>query len=337
MQFAHKILLALLALIPLLLVLYRWRERRRGTLVFSDISPFRDIPATGAVRHRHILIALRVVAVAALVVAFARPQSTSKTEQVYTEGIDIVLALDASGSMEAEDFRPKNRFEAARDVISDFIEQTSNNRLGLVIYASNAYTQCPLTLDYSVLLNILDRTHLGMIDNQSTAIGMAIATSVNRLKKSEAKSKVVILLTDGRNNKGEIDPVTAARIASTFGIKIYTIGMGREGGAPMYVDHPLMGRVVARDPRTGEIRMHEEPDEDTLVEIARITGGRYFRATDEKKLMRIYDDIAAMEKSKIKTEQKINYTEYFQYPLLAAIALLALELALGATRFRTLP
>ncbi len=336
MQFAYKILLALLALLPLLALLYRWRERRRGTLVFSDISVFKDIPATGAVRHRHILIVLRLLAVAALIVAFARPQSTSKTEKIYTEGIDIILALDASGSMKAEDFRPKNRFQAAKDVISDFIGHTNNNRLGLVVYASNAYTQCPLTLDYSVLLNILDRTTLDMLDGKSTAIGMAIATSVNRLKKSKAKSKVIILLTDGRNNKGEIDPITAARIAATFGIKIYTIGMGKEGGAPMYVDHPVLGRIVARD-ANGEIMMYEEPDEDTLVEIARITGGRYFRATDEKKLTRIYEDIASMEKSKIKTEQKINYTEYFQYPLLAALLLLALELVLGMTRFRTLP
>jgi Ca-activated chloride channel homolog len=334
MRFANAIFFSALVLVPLTIAAYFYRERRRGGILFSDVSPFRSIPPSKSLRLRHALPVLRALAIVALVIALARPQSTHKTEAFSTEGIDIVLSLDLSGSMKAEDFKPKNRFEAAKQVIKDFIGMNSSNRLGLVAYSAQAFTQCPLTLDYSVLLNILDQTKMGMIED-GTAIGMAIATSVNRMKNSIAKSKVIILLSDGRNNRGEIDPQTAAQIAHSFGIKIYTIGMGKEGGAPVPVDDPVFGRTYARNP-DGSLDM-EEPDEDTLIEIARITGGRYFRATDENKLKEIFKDIASMEKSKIKTEYKVRFTEYFQYFLLPGIALLILEALLAATRFRTTP
>jgi len=334
MQLANPILLLTLVLVPLVVALYVYRERRRGSLLFSDISVFKKIRASRAIKLRHIIMILRVIAVLAIVLALARPQSTTKTEQLYTEGIDIILTLDVSGSMKNEDFKPKNRFQAAKDVIAEFVGDTRNNRLGLVMYAAESYTQCPLTLDYSVLLNILDQLEIGMINENATAIGMAIATSVNRLKDSDAKSKVIILLTDGKNNSGEIDPFTAARIAKSLGIKIYTIAMGKED-TPVYIDHPIFGKQVARNP-DGTI-MYDSPDEDTLIEVARITGGKFFRATDKEKLSDIYSDIAEMEKSKIRTEHKINYKEYFQYLLLPAIGLLLLEGILASTRFRIVP
>lgn len=334
MQLANGIFLIAALLIPLGVALYFRAEKRRGSLVFSDIAPFKAMGASPMLKLRHIAIILRVIAVAMIVVALARPQSTTKTQTLHTEGIDIMLTLDASGSMQNKDFKPLNRFEAAKEVISQFISQTKDNRLGLVLYATNAYTQCPLTLDYSVLLNILDRTNLEMIDNKRTAIGLAIATAVNRLKDSDAKSKVIILLTDGQNNAGEIHPFTASKLAKTFGIKIYTIAMGKEN-SPVMIQDPIFGERPARNP-DGSL-VYDNPDVDTLAEIARLTGGRFFRATDEKKLAEIYSDIAKMEKSKIKTEQKINYTEYFQLFLLPAIGLLLLELVLTYTRFRVTP
>lgn len=334
MQLSNGIFLIALVLAPLAVLLYIRGEKRRGSILYSDITPFKAMPSSQILKLRHLLIILRVVAIVLIVLAVARPQSTSKTQTLHTEGIDIMLTLDASGSMKNKDFKPLNRFEAAKAVISQFISQTKDNRLGLVLYATNAYTQCPLTLDYSVLLNILDRTDLEMINNTSTAIGLAIATAVNRLKDSDAKSKVIILLTDGQNNAGEIHPYTASNLAKTFGIKIYTIAMGKEN-SPVMVEDPIFGERPARNP-DGSL-VYDNPDVDTLAEIARITGGRFFRATDEEKLLQIYNDIALMEKSKIKTEQKINFTEYFQLFLLPAIGLLLLETVLSYTRFRITP
>lgn len=334
MQLANGIFLIAMLLAPLGALLYFRAEKRRGSIIFSDITPFRAMGSSPILKLRHIAVFLRVIVIALVVIALARPQSTTKTQTLHTEGIDIMLTLDASGSMQNKDFKPLNRFEAAKEVISQFISQTKDNRLGLVLYATNAYTQCPLTLDYSVLLNILDRTTLEIIDNKSTAIGLAIATAVNRLKDSDAKSKVIILLTDGKNNAGEIHPFTASKLAKTFGIKIYTIAMGKDN-TPVMIQDPIFGERPARNP-DGSL-VYDNPDVDTLAEIARLTGGRFFRATDEKKLAQIYSDIAKMEKSKIKTEQKINYTEYFQMFLLPAIGLLLLELVLSYTRFRVTP
>lgn len=334
MQFANKICFIALALIPLAALLYMRGDRRRGTVVFSDIAPFKAMPSSAGLKLRHILLILRIACIVFMIVALARPQSTSKTQTLHTEGIDIMLTLDASASMKNKDFKPLNRYQAAKKVISEFVGGTRDNRLGLVMYATNAYTQCPLTLDYSVLLNILDRLELDQIENNSTAIGLAIAAAVNRLKDSGAKSKVIILLTDGNNNAGEIHPFTAARLAATFGIKIYTIAMGKEN-TPVMVNDPILGEVPARNPDGSLI--YDNPDVDALAEIARLTGGSFFRATDEKKLASIYSDIAAMEKSKIKTEQKVNYTEYFQLLLLPAIGLLVLEIVAATTRFRITP
>jgi Ca-activated chloride channel family protein len=236
--------------------------------------------------------------------------------------------------MRAEDFKPQNRIDAAKQVIKKFIKGRKNDRLGLVVFASQSFTQCPLTLDYGALLNFLDQVHIGMIED-GTAIGMGLVNCVNRLKDSKAKSKVVILLTDGVNNRGKIDPITAARIAEAMDIKVYTIGVGKEGGAPIPIDHPIFGKIYARNP-DGSLIM-TQIDEETLKTIANITGGRYFRATNERKLAQIYEDIGKMEKTKIKVKEYMKYKELFGYFLFPATLLLLAEVVLSNTRFRKIP
>jgi Ca-activated chloride channel family protein len=258
----------------------------------------------------------------------ARPQSGEKGEEILTEGVDIILAIDVSSSMKAEDFKPKNRLHVAKQVVADFIRGRKNDRLGMVVFAAKSFTQCPLTLDYGILLSFLDQIDIGMIED-GTAIGMALATCVNRLRDSDAKSKVVILLTDGINNRGEIDPITAAKTAKAMGVKIYTIGAGKRGSALYPVDDPIFGRRY--------VRMPVEIDEETLQEIARLTGGRYYRATDGEALANIYREIGEMEKTEIKTKEYIRYTELFWYFLLPAMVLLGAEIVLANTRFRKIP
>ncbi len=329
-DFADPWYLLLLLLLPVMGWWY-WQVLRRqnGKLKYSDVGLFRQTHATLKRRLYHGLFALRMLAVALLILALARPQSSSKEQEISTEGVDIVLALDVSSSMLSEDFKPHNRLEAAKLVAKDFIKERHNDRLGLVVFAGESFTQCPLTLDYGVLLSLLDQVKIADRDWDGTAIGMGIINAVNRLRDSKAKSKVIILLTDGVNNSGQIDPTTAAQIAQAFNIKIYTIGAGKRGTAMYPVDDPILGRHYV--PRPVEI------DEQSLRKIASVTGGEYFRATDTEKLKEIYREIGEMEKTKIKVKEYTRYQEYFLYFLLAGLGLLLLELVLSNTYFRKIP
>lgn len=329
MRFANTYFLILLLIIPVMVYRYLYGKRARvGSIRFSDLGTVKRIRRSRSLRLRHSLIVLRALVIALLVLAMARPQSGERGEEILTEGVDIILAIDVSSSMKAEDFKPKNRLHVAKRVVAEFIRGRKNDRLGMVVFAAKSFTQCPLTLDYGILLNFLDQVEIGIIED-GTAIGMAIATCVNRLRDSEAKSKVVILLTDGINNRGEIDPITAAKTAQATGVKIYTIGAGKRGSALYPVDDPIFGRRY--------VRMDVEIDEASLREIARITGGKYFRATDGEALARIYREIAEMEKTEIKTKEYIRYTELFWYFLIPAMVLLGGETVLANTRFRKIP
>jgi Ca-activated chloride channel family protein len=267
-----------------------------------------------------------MLAIVVIVVALARPQSTSQGENVYTEGIDIALLLDISGSMLAEDFQP-NRIQAAKEVALRFVDGRAHDRIGLVVFAGQSFTQCPMTLDYRVLKNLLRQVKPGMVED-GTAIGMAIAQGVNRLKDSKAKSRVMILLTDGVNNRGEIDPVTAAQIAQTYDLRIYTIGVGTVGEAPYPVQTPWGIRYQ---------NIPVDVDEKTLQKIAELTGGQYFRATSNRALQQIYDEIDELEKTRIEVTTYRSVAELF-YPWAAlGLALLLVEFLLRGTYLRKGP
>ena len=335
MFFSTPIILGLLAVLPALLWWYRRQaKRRRGGLQFSDVSVVNRLKPASVLKYRHVPFALRAAAIGLAILALARPQTGTEGAEVLTEGIDIVLALDVSGSMGAEDYKPRNRLYVAKNVISDFIRERRNDRIGMVVFAGRSFTQCPLTLDYDVLLSLLDQVEIGLTED-GTAIGMGIANSVNRLRHSSAKSKVVILLTDGVNNTGAIDPITAAKAARILGIKIYSIGIGKEGGAPIPVDDPVLGRTYARN-RDGSLAL-TEIDEETLRGVASITGGFYFKATDAEMLSHIYQRIDALERTEMKVIAYSRYTELFGYFLLPAMFLVLAEILLSHTRLRRLP
>ncbi|HEX9639403.1 MAG TPA: VWA domain-containing protein [Acidobacteriota bacterium] len=329
-RFADPAWLALLVLAPLpLMMALRARFQRRAALRFSDLGVMRSVPLGFALKLRALLPALRALAIALLVLGFARPQAGEHEEELVSEGVDILLALDVSGSMSAEDLqRGKNRLEVVKRVVADFVQSRTQDRLGMVIFAGRAYLQCPLTLDSGVLLTLLDSVEIGSIED-GTAIGMAIVSCANRLRESPAKSKVVILLTDGVNNRGEIAPLTAAELAKAVGVKIYTIGAGTRGSALFPVDDPLLGRRY--------VRLPVEIDEEVLRQVARITGGRYFRATNKQALEQIYAEIGRLEKTEVEVKHYTRTTELFPLFLIGALALVGLEAGLGATRFRTLP
>lgn len=334
-RFADPWFLLLLPGLGALVYLYLRRQKGgRGSIRYSDISRLRGIPQSAAVRLRHSVFVLRMAVLALLVLALARPQQGRRESEIITRGVDIILCLDISSSMTAEDFKPQNRFQAAKQVMKDFIHNRKNDRIGMVVFSAESFTQCPLTLDYGVLLEFVDKVQIGMIED-GTAIGNAIATCVNRLRDSAAKSKVVILLTDGENNRGEVDPVTAAKAASAMGVKIYTVGAGKEGGAPIPYTHPLFGKQYLRNP-DGTLYL-TRIDEASLQEIARITGARYYRATNTKKLQEIYHEIGELEKTRIKTKEYMNFDERFFVFLAAALGLLVLEIVLANTRFRKIP
>jgi Ca-activated chloride channel homolog len=326
-QFANPELLWLLLLIPLLTAWHVWKQSAlTATIRHSSLAAFEGLPGSWRVRLRFIPFALRMAALGFLIVAFARPQTSARGENVYREGIDITIALDISGSMLAEDFRP-NRLEAAKKVGEDFILARESDRIGLVIFAGESFTQCPLTTDYTVLVDLLRKVKTGYLQD-GTAIGEGIANAVNRMKDSKSKSKVMILLTDGVNNMGSIDPATAAEIARTFGIRVYTIGVGTRGMAP-YPFKTVYG--IQYQPVPVEI------DEDMLRQVAQITGGQYFRATGNKKLVEIYDEIDKLERTKIEVTEFHRYTELFYDYLLAGLLLLISELALSWFVFRKIP
>jgi len=310
------------------LVLWYWKRNKKLSpdVTFSSFKILDEIKPTLKERLIHIPFVLRTIAIALLILALARPQSFSSGENVYTEGIDIAILLDISGSMLAEDFKP-NRLDAAKDVIDEFIQGRTSDKIGLVVFAGKSFTQCPLTIDYSVLRNLLGDIESGMIED-GTAIGLAIANGVNRLKDSKAKSKILILLTDGVNNAGEVDPITAANIAQTFGIRIYTVGVGTKGKAPYPFKTPL-GIQYQMVP--------VEIDEAILQQVADITDGYYFRATDNKKLEEIYKEIDKMEKTRVEITSYRNAKELFYNLASLALLLLLLEMILTRTYLRKLP
>ncbi|MBI5473083.1 MAG: VWA domain-containing protein [Ignavibacteriae bacterium] len=328
MQFANPEFLYALLIIPLIVFWYiRRYKNATSDIRYSSLRPFAEMKATTKERLRHVPFILRLLVIAVLIVALARPRSTSQGENVYTEGIDIVLLFDISGSMLARDLSP-NRIEAAREVMMKFIDGRTNDRIGLVIFSGESFTQCPMTLDYRVLKNQLAAVKQGIIED-GTAIGMAIAQGVNRLKESKAKSKVIILLTDGVNNRGEIDPLTATQIAQTFGIRVYTVGVGTaKGEAPFPVQTPFGERIQF---------MPVDVDEKTLTKIAELTDGQYFRATNNRTLRQIYDDIDELEKTRIEVRSYRSYSELFYDWAGLALVALALELILSNTYFRKLP
>ena len=332
-RFESPWFLSLLLLLPVLaawpVLARRWA--RPAGLRYADVRRAITARRSWRVTARPMLNMARIVALAFIIVAVARPQTGQAREIVKGEGVDIALALDISGSMASLDFEPQNRLEAAKVVISDFVQGRPYDQIGLVVFASNAFSQSPPTTDHNVLLRLLERTELATdlgIDD-GTAIGMGLANAGNMLKDSDAKSKVIILLTDGVNNAGEIDPLTAADAAEALGLRVYTIGMGRPGEVPVpTVD--LFGR---------EQIVYQESvlDEATLQEIAARTGGRYYRAQDTSALKEIYDEINSLEKSQVEVERFTRYQELMGWFLIPALALVASEMALRKTVFRKLP
>ncbi|NLE00247.1 MAG: VWA domain-containing protein [Fibrobacter sp.] len=325
--------LFLLFWIPMIFVYVRRERKFRPAVRFSDLSMIKKMPVSFFVRARHILLVLRLAGTGLLVVALARPQEGRTDEEVSTEGVDIMLVLDISESMRALDFKPANRLAVAKETIKEFIHKRQHDRIGMVVFGARSFTKCPLTLDYSVLDQFIDGITFTSFSYQ-TAIGTAIATAANRLKDSPAKSKVMILLTDGANNAGEIPPVSAARAAHELGIKIYTIGVGKEGQVPMPVQmkNPFTGEVVE------QVQMvQSDLDVSTLEEIATLTNGKFFRARNEESLKSVYDMIDKLEKTEIKTKIYTSYEERFYPWLWAGFFVLLLELLLQNSRFRRIP
>ncbi len=326
-DFAQPGLLWFLLIVPIMLGWYLFKHNKnQASLTLSTISGVDSVRKSWRVYLRHVPFAIRLLAIATLIVVLARPQSTSSWENISTEGIDIVLALDISSSMLAEDFKP-NRLEASKDVAMEFIAGRPNDRIGLVVFSGESFTQCPLTTDHAVLMNLFQDLKSGMIED-GTAIGLGLATAVSRLEESTAISKVIILLTDGVNNQGEIAPITAAEIAKTYGVRVYTVGVGSRGKAP-YPVRTAFGVQYQN--------MDVNIDEEALQEIARMTDGRYFRAINNDKLKDIYQEIDQLEKSKIEVREVSRKTEEYWWLAVLAGALLMIELLLRITLFRTNP
>lgn len=315
-----------LVLIPMIAYYVFLQGKSRVEFKYSSVASSEGAEANIKAKLIHLPFVLRMLAVSLLIVVLARPQSTSSWQDVTTEGIDIVMAIDISGSMQAEDLKP-NRLEASKKVAKTFIGNRPNDRLGLVIFAGESFTQCPLTTDHSVILNLFDDVKSGMLED-GTAIGMGLATSVKRLKDSEAISKVVILLTDGDNNSGSIAPATAAEIAKEFGVRVYTIGVGTRGTAPFPQVDPFG--------RTRYVDMEVNINEELLTRIADMTDGKYFRATDNESLEAVYKEIDELERSKIDVTEYRKRKEEFLPFAIAALLLLACEVLLRQTVLRSI-
>lgn len=325
LSFAHPLLL--LVLIPLIgFLLMRWRKRD-ATMKLSSLNPALARKA-GMIGMDRMMLLFHFVPLFLLVVAIARPRRGMTKTEVTSYGVDIVIAMDVSGSMEAVDFKPKNRLHVAKEVAEDFIKGRKTDRIGLVLFARFAYMQCPLTTDHGVVIELLRKAHIGMIED-GTAIGLGLAQACDRLKRSKADSRVVILLTDGRNNSGEIEPQTAVKIAKALGVKVYTIGAGKPGEALRPVDHPLFG--------TRYVKVPDELDETLLKYIAQETGGAYFRAKDPEGLVSIFKTIDKMEKSEIKVHSYVNYREFFRPLILCGLGILLIGMVLSSSRFLKFP
>lgn len=328
MHFASPYYLWLLTLLVPMIGYYVWRTLQGGAAIqISSVAGVMRAPRTVRYYLRHLPFALRAAAFALLVVALARPQDVEQNVRTNAEGIDIMLAIDVSGSMLARDFKP-DRITAAKEVAGSFIADRYGDRIGLVAFAGEAFTQSPLTTDQSTLQTLLARIRSGLIED-GTAIGNGLATAINRLRESDAKSKVIILLTDGVNNQGQIAPMTAAEIAKAQGIRVYTIGVGSEGMAP-YPAIDMFGNLTF-------VNQKVEIDEKVLKAISDMTGGKYFRATDKDKLKAVYNEINQLEKSKIEVTEHISYHELFLTWVLAALGLLIAEFLLSNLVLKRIP
>ncbi len=326
MSFANPEYLFLLLLLLPIVGWYIYELRKSDASVqVSDTRVLAAQPKSIRIWLLHVPFVLRIAVITLISIALARPQLTNKWSSQSTEGIDIMMALDISGTMLAEDLRP-NRLEAAKKVASDFVIARPNDQIGLVVFAGESFTQCPLTTDHAVLVNLFKSVEYGMVED-GTAIGLGLANAVNRMKDSETKSKVIILLTDGSNNRGDIDPQTAAEIAKTYGIRVYTIGVGSYGQARVPVQTPIGKQYITMD---------NEFDETTLRSIAETTGGQYFRAKDNTSLKAIYDQIDQMEKTKLRVREFSKHTENFMPFLYAALICLLLELIIRYFVIRTI-
>ena len=320
LEFGSPWVLVLLLFMPAWWV---WRRRRKpAAIVFSRVGILASGPRAGRAIARALVIARNLVLIG-LIIALARPRSAGRAEQSTTEGINIVIAFDISSSMLAEDFQPQNRLEVARDKVKQFIAMRSSDRIGVVAFSGEALTQVPLTTDYPVVMAAVDNLQPGQLED-GTAIGTAIATAANRLRDAPGSSRVVVLLTDGVNNRGSIDPRTAAQAAAAVGVKIYTIGVGTEGMAPVPVGRGVFGLRYENRP--------VEIDDPLLMDVARRTGGRYFRARDGIALQRITEEIDRLERTPVRTRVYTRYSELYRWPLGIALFALALELSLAAWR-----
>jgi len=327
MTFHNPEYLFLLLLLVPVVFWYIWEmQKSDASLQISSHRNLLQFPPSRKIKFRHSLFVLRTLAMASIIIALARPQASNSWRTQNTEGIDIMMTLDLSGTMMAEDLKP-NRLEAAKSVASEFILARPSDNIGLVVFARQSFTQCPLTIDHAVLINLFNSVNYGLIDD-GTAIGLGLANAVNRIKDSKAKSKVIILLTDGSNNCGDIAPITAAEIAKTFGVRIYTIGVGTRGIVNIPVQTPM---------GTQYQQMQSEFDAKSLQDIANLTGGKYYNATDNRKLRQIYQDIDKLEKTKISVQQYSKKEEQFYVFALLAFIFLTLEILLRNTIFRRIP
>lgn len=327
MVFANiEYLFLLLLLIPYISWYIMKRRKSGATLQISDARVYATTPKTFRNYLLHVPFGLRIATLTLLILVLARPQTTNSWQNSEVEGIDIMMAIDVSTSMLAEDLKP-NRLEAAKEVATTFINGRPNDNIGITLFAGESFTQCPLTIDHAVLLNLIKETRCGLIED-GTAVGMGIANAVTRLKDSKAKSKVIILLTDGTNNRGDISPLTAAEIAKSFGIRVYTIGVGTNGMAPY--PYPVGGTVQY-------VNMPVEIDEKTLTQIAGTTEGNYFRATSNSKLKEVYAEIDKLEKTKLNVKEYSKRQEEYRWFALAAFCCLLLEILLRHTVLRRIP
>lgn len=329
MEFANPKILWLLVVVPLWVAYYIWRSLQGGaSIVISSADSMLRAPRTIRYYLRHLPAILRVAILSLVIIASARPQSVDNEVHTTVEGVDIVLAVDISTSMLARDFQP-DRLTAAKEVASQFVANRQGDRIGLVVFAGEAFTQSPITTDQSSLQTLLSRLRCGIVED-GTAIGNGLATAVNRLRESDAKSKVVILLTDGVNNRGHIAPTTVAEIAKEQNIKVYTIGVGKNGSAPYPVGYDMFGKLVYEN-------MPVEIDEKILREIAEKTGGEYFRATDKTSLQHIYSQIDSMEKSKMEKFEIVHVEEEYLIYALLALALLVAEFVVKYIVLKRIP
>jgi Ca-activated chloride channel homolog len=317
-----------LALIPVLLW---WSDKSSGRIRYSNVQTLKRLSGSGKSNPRHLLTIFRVLVLSLGIVALARPQIGNTLTESNSEGVDIMIAMDTSGSMQALDFKIEgeavDRLSVVKKVVAEFIEKRQGDRMGLVVFGEEAFLQCPITWNHTLLLEFLKEVEIGMAGD-ATAIGSAIGVAVNRMKDLKAKSKILILLTDGRSNAGRIAPLKAAELAKTFGIKIYTIGVGTKGRAPYLVNDIFGSRHVYQN---------VDIDEETLQAVAKETSGKYFRATDTQKLGEIYGEIDKLETTSVKVKQYTEYHELFHWFLIPALLLLLLEIGLGNTLFRKIP